>query len=191
LGARSSSIAKILTSDMMRTKQTAQHIRDALAYGSQVQLVESPLLRERDFGGLQGLSWQQAMAIHGEGLFSVRVACLSAPPPRADARPQDPDFVPPNGESMSSFHARTKQAWDWVLGHAKDTPGELVVVTHGLVKYSLASRVFAVPARLATGFANTSMTVVSKALPHAVEMLNDVSHLPARLAQEVKVDARL
>jgi 2,3-bisphosphoglycerate-dependent phosphoglycerate mutase len=88
LGARSSSIAKILTSDMMRTKQTAQHIRDALAYGSQVQLVESPLLRERDFGDLQGLSWQQAMAIHGEGLFSVRVACLSAPPPARSPAPR-------------------------------------------------------------------------------------------------------
>jgi len=167
LGGRS--VTKILSSDMTRTKQTAQAIYSKLVQNGNkaVEVVESHLLRERNFGDLQGLTYAEAARIHGAQLFA------------------DGDHKsPPNGESMPQFHERTKLAWDWIMSHAHSAADEIIVVTHGLFIYSLATKIFNVSKSLIEpGFGNTSVTIVTRAAPHDVEQLNSTSHLPDHLAK--------
>jgi len=156
-------IVKVLTSDLLRTKQTAQAVLQARS--EPLQMVENDLLREREFGDLKGTSY----ADFPMELFHPKS-----------------DYQPPNGESWETFHARIGRAWDWVLSHAKSAlkgPEDvLLVVTHGLVKSSLASRIWNFKEHIS--FENTSVSTVSLAAPHQIHEINCTSHLEDLLAAE-------
>jgi len=150
----SHSLDLVLCSDYRRARMTA----NAVAAATGAPLVETPSLRERNFGDLRGRAY----------------ASLGTLDPFAA------DYEPPNGESWAAFHARVDRAWEELRAHAAGRTGDIAVVTHGLVLRSLLER------RLdTTGFliepglvvANTSVTIVDAAPPWRVARLACTEHL--------------
>ena len=151
--------AHIVCSDLLRARMTAAPV----AAHSGIEIEESPLLQERNFGDLRG----------------TRYADLAEDPFR-------PDFAPPNGEDWPTFHARVAAAFDLILSRRRGVNGSLVVVTHGLVCRALVER----HARLTEGigipalFHNTSVTILHENAPHAVGLLNCTRHLATALDEQ-------
>src|SRR5262249_30404245 len=135
--------AHIVCSDLLRARMTAA----PLAARSGLEIEESPLLQERNFGDLRGVPY----------------AALTEDPVRAD-------FAPPKGEDWPTFHTRVADAFDFIVSKRRSANGALVVVTHGLVCRALVGR----HARLPEGVVvpeliyNTSVTVLHEDAPHAV-----------------------
>lgn len=156
LGARleSSAVRGILASDYARARMTAERV--AAATGLPIE--SEPLLRERNLGDLRGTSYDDL------GLD-----------------PFAPGYTPPAGESWEVFHARVDDAWSRIRAVAAATEGDLAVVTHGLVIYSLILRHLELPSGLTPtpGFGNTSVTVTDPAPPWRIRLLNCTAHLDA------------
>jgi len=147
-----SGIEQILSSDLPRAAMTAQRI--AAATGAPVD--HDSLLQERNFGDARGTPYDE---IEG-GLFAA-------------------EFEPPNGESWATFDARVVRAWQRVGEVATRASGNLAVVTHGLVCFSLARHLLELPAGVSAPlrFANTAVTIVEGAPPWTVATLNCDAHL--------------
>lgn len=143
----------IVSSDLPRALQTAQAI--AAACGLTVHT--SALLHERNFGQWRGLPYDS----------------LGFDPLSSEA-------AAPEGESLSDFKARCRQAWAWVLAQHTALGGPLAVVTHGLViRTWLQDGPLAVPGSmlLPAGIANTSLTIAASGPPHTVQLLDCSAHL--------------
>lgn len=154
LGERLASldVGRILASDYARAHTTAEAVRKTT--GAPLEL--DPGLRERHFGDLRGM-------------------------PYADL-PEDPfgpDYVPPGGESWQDLHERVDAVWERIVAARAVTEGALVVVTHGLVCHSLASRILTLDPEGAPprGFGNTSVTLIDPAPPWQVRLLACTAHL--------------
>lgn len=147
-----SGVGRILASDLVRAVETAAYVSERT--GIQVEL--DPDLRERDFGDLRGTPYT-ALTVDPFGL----------------------DYVPPNGESWEVFHARVAVAWERIARVATETPGNLLVVTHGLVCRALVKRHLALPPdeSLPAIWGNTALTEVAAMPPWAVHRLNCTAHL--------------
>jgi probable phosphoglycerate mutase len=145
-------IARILSSDYARALMTAEAL--ARATGAPIGL--EPLLEERNYGEIRGLAYDTV----GRDIV-------------AD------DYDPPGGETWPQFHARVDRAWERIRAAAGTAGGDLAVVTHGLVCYSLALRHLQLPAGAVPPrrWANTSVTRVEPRPPWRVEILDDASHL--------------
>lgn len=144
-------VAAILSSDYARAQMTAERVR--VATGAAIELW--PELRERNFGALRG----RAYADLGFDPFH-------------------PEYAPPEGESWSDFHARTALAWPKVLARARQTSGNLAVITHGLVVRAFAEREVGLGGLDSPlGWPNTSLTIVASEPPPSLELLNCVEHL--------------
>jgi broad specificity phosphatase PhoE len=142
----------IVCSDLPRARMTAA----PLAARSGIEIEESPLLQERNFGDLRGMPY----------------AALSEDP-------FGPDVAPPNGEDWPTFHARVADAFAFMVRRRRSLNGNLVVITHGLVCRAVVARHALVPegAAVPERFDNTSITVLDKDEPHAVSLLNCTRHL--------------
>jgi broad specificity phosphatase PhoE len=142
----------LLCSDLLRARMTAA----PLAARSGIEIEESPLLQERNFGDLRGMPY----------------AALAEDP-------FGPDVAPPNGEDWPAFHARVADAFAFVVRRRRSLNGNLVVITHGLVCRAVVQRHAAVPEGIAVPerFDNTSITVLHEVAPHAVSLLNCTKHL--------------
>jgi probable phosphoglycerate mutase len=146
-------VTRIVSSDFPRAADTAAVVSQRTG----VAVDHHALLRERDFGDLIGRSY--------------------------DSLPSNPlplDFAPPNGEGPDAFFGRMAQAWELITGLVADTPGNLLVVTHGLVCKALVSR-YVDPASVGTvprSWFNTSVTEIDAAAPWAARRVNCVAHLP-------------
>jgi broad specificity phosphatase PhoE len=156
LGGRlaNAGISRILASDYSRAAMTAASLSDAAGIG----VDSEPLLRERNFGDHRGCRYDDLDV----ELFS-------------------PDYAPPGGEDWETFHARVDLAWGAIRLAAGQTAGDLAVVTHGLVLYSLILRhvMLADDEEASMGFANTSLTVVEAREPWRVGLFNCSAHLDA------------
>jgi broad specificity phosphatase PhoE len=154
--------AGIVSSDLPRALQTAQ----ALAAATGLAITTSPLLHERNFGDLRGRLY--------------------------DSLGFDPltrEEAPPNGESIPQFAARCAAAWAWVLQQQRALGGPLAVVTHGLViRQWLHHGPLQVPADLALPerMSNTSLTVATAAVPHAVSLVDCTTHLGGAVLADAK-----
>lgn len=143
----------ILASDMPRALQTAT----AVAEASGLPVLTDERLRERNFGALRGRPWSTL-----------------------DCDPTVMLEAPEGGESMADFHARAALAWALALERRAALDGLLVVVSHGLLIHAVLDRHAhwpdgrdALPHRLA----NTSVSIVDAAAPHAVLRVDCVAHL--------------
>ena len=154
-------IAHILVSDYSRARMTADAVRRATGAPVEVDV----RLRERNFGDWCGRSHDEVPDF------------------------LDDDVVPPNGESWEAFHARADAAWERIARQAKETAGNVVAVTHGLVCYSFALNHLALPAGIEAdrGFHNTSVTVAGSRAPWAVATLNCTAHLEDAIDSRVAV----
>ena len=147
------SIGGILSSDFERAVMTAERVRAATG----APLILEPLLQERNFGALRGTAYTEL-----------------------DEDPFGPDYVPPGGESWEALHARVDAAWERVRDEAGATAGDLVVVTHGLVCWSLVSRHLELAEDVAPlRFGNTSLTLLEADPPYRVRLLDCTAHLEA------------
>jgi probable phosphoglycerate mutase len=142
----------ILCSDLPRARMTAA----PLAVGSGISIEESPLLQERNFGDLRGLSY----AALNENPFA-------------------PDLAPPNGEDWPTFHARVAEAFAFIVDRRRSVKGTIVVVTHGLVCRALVERHALLPdgAIAPERFDNTGVTILHEDAPHAISLMNCTRHL--------------
>lgn len=142
----------ILCSDLLRARMTAV----PLAACSGITIEESPLLQERNFGDLRGMSYAELAE-----------------------DPFGPDFVPPNGEDWPRFHARVAEAFAFIVSRRRAMNGTLVVVTHGLVCRALVERHALVPEGVSVPerFDHTSLTGLHEDAPHAVNLINCTRHL--------------
>ena len=149
---RSLSVSRILSSDLARALQTAQRVQAACG----APLALEPLLQERNFGDIRGTPYAKL----GFDLFA-------------------PGYAPPGGESWEAFHQRVDRAWARVRAEAAATPGNLAVITHGLVCYSLALRHLALPGggppdmRLP----NTALALIEPVPPFRVKLWGCTVHL--------------
>lgn len=143
-------VAAIVTSDLPRARSTAEVV--AAATGAPLEVW--PELRERDFGELRG----RAYATLEVDLFA-------------------PDLAPPGGETWATFEARVERAWERVRERARSAPGNLAVVTHGLVCRAIVERL--TTARPLVAPANASLTIVSAGADaaHVVELVACTAHL--------------
>ncbi|MEE9608775.1 MAG: histidine phosphatase family protein [Myxococcota bacterium] len=145
-------VARILSSDYARAAMTAERVRQSTAAPLELE----PLLQERNYGDIRGTPYAELDA----DIFAA-------------------DYVPPRGESWEVFHARVDAAWARVAEVAERTAGNLAVVTHGLVCYSLALHRLVLPRGEAPrmSFANASLTVVESAQSGRVQLLDCTAHL--------------
>ena len=143
----------ILCSDLPRARMTAAPI----AAGSGIEIEESPLLQERNFGDLRGLAYS---ALNED--------------------PFGPGFAPPNGEDWPTFHARVAEAFAFIVSRRRSVKGTMVVVTHGLVCRALVERHAGVlaPER----FDNTGVTILHEDAPHTISLMNCTRHLAAEIS---------
>jgi probable phosphoglycerate mutase len=151
-----SGITHIVSSDFPRAVDTAA----AVSRRTGISVDLNPLLRERDFGDLVGLPYDDAFP----------------------CRPLPPDFVPPNGESTVAFQERVAEAWAFMTALVSGTRGNLLVVTHGLVCKALVSA-YVEPVSVGivprTWF-NTSVTEIEATPPWVARRVNCVAHLPSQ-----------
>jgi broad specificity phosphatase PhoE len=148
------SVGVVLSSDYTRAVMTAE----AVGATTGAALALEPLLQERNFGALRGRAYAEL-----------------------EEDPFAPDYVPPGGESWQALHARVDRAWKRIRAAAGETSGDLVVVTHGLVCFSLVSRHLALGAEAAPlRFGNTSVTRLDADPPFRVHLLNCTAHLGPR-----------
>ena len=150
----------LLSSDLPRARQTASAIAAACA----LTLRFSSLLQERNFGDWRGQS-HDSLGI--DPLNSI------------DA--------PPGGESQAMFSARCRAAWSAVLAHVAGQPGDIAVVTHGLViRQWCNGGTLSVPPQMALPerWGNTSVTVADSTYPHRVSLVNCTAHLGGETAED-------
>jgi len=151
---RGRSIARVLTSDYTRARTTAEHV----SRHTGAELVETPHLRERNFGDIRGTSYADLGELD---IFA-------------------PHYTPPGGESWTVFNERVDTAWAEVIKHAAGLAGDLVIVTHGLVLRSLFQRTLDLSGHAVEDdvvVANTSVTSVEREPPWRVRELASVAHL--------------
>lgn len=108
-------IAAIYSSDLLRAKQTAEIVGQALS----LDVLLNEALRERHFGSFQGMTFPQIEEC--------------APEDAQRWRQRDPDFVPGgdegDGESLKVFSDRVVQAVGEVA--ARHAGQQIAIVTHG------------------------------------------------------------
>jgi len=128
-------VGVVLSSDLRRAVETASRVTRATA----APLVLDPGLAERDFGDVRGTAYAD-----------LDVDIFGA------------DYAPPGGETWDVFHRRVDAAWSRVVARAAETPGDVVVVTHGLVCRAVAIRHLVLPpgAVVPLAWGNTAVTVV-------------------------------
>ena len=99
----------VVTSPMLRTRQTAEAI--AAQLGASIEVVEE--LREISFGDWDGLTIAEVKAKYADGFTAWQGSW---------------DYSPPNGESLSDFDARIRQAKRMILD--RHAGASVVVVAH-------------------------------------------------------------
>ncbi len=148
-------VAAIVASDLRRAVETARVVQRATG----APITFDPGLRERDYGDVRGTPYA--------GL---------------DVDIFAPDYEPPGGETWAAFHDRVDRAWERLRALAARTPGNLAVVTHGLVCGAVVDRHCVLPAvaTIPLTRANTAVTIVDGTPPSVVRVLDCVAHLDGR-----------
>jgi len=101
----------IISSDLSRAADTAQ----AIAQHHSISLQLDELLRERHYGNMQGLTYDEVAAHHPRNHLAWKN--------------REPDFCPEGGESLRQFYERVTQS---VLAWVKKHPtAEIAIVAHG------------------------------------------------------------
>jgi ribonuclease H / adenosylcobalamin/alpha-ribazole phosphatase len=158
--ATTDGVAAVASSPLLRARQTARPVADALA----VPLNIHDGLTETDFGAWEGLTF-------------------------AEARERDPDLhtrwltdtsvAPPGGESMDAVHRRVRQVRDQLI--AEYGAGTLIVVSHVTpIKSLLRMALDAGPSllhRVHLDIASLSAAEFYPDGPALVRLVNDTSHL--------------
>ncbi len=118
--------AALYSSDLLRARQTAQPIAEAL----QLPMILLPALRERNFGRCEGLTFEEIAARNEDDARAI----VS----------RDPDYAAPGGGESRRQHV--SRVLDCVAGLVRQHPGQsIVAVTHGGVLDVIYRRVRGLP----------------------------------------------
>ena len=151
----------VVCSPLLRTRQTAAHVADALG----LEVAVEPGLRETDFGDWEGYTFAEVQQRW---------------PRELDAWLADPAVPPPFGESFADTAARVRQARDRVL--ASYGGQTVVLVSHVTpIKTLLRLALDAPPSalyRMHLDLASLSRVQWFADGPAVVRSLNDTGHLP-------------
>jgi ribonuclease H / adenosylcobalamin/alpha-ribazole phosphatase len=158
--ARRGNIDLVLTSPLLRARQTASAVADAAG----VPLAEDDDLAETDFGSWEGLSFAEVMA-----RWPDEMAAWMA----------DADAAPPGGESFAAVGARVDAALDRLLAaHQSQT---VVVVSHVTPIKTLVCRALLAPTaalfRMHLDVAALCEAAWFADGPALLRSLNDTAHL--------------
>lgn len=142
----------IYASDLRRAAMTAT----ILASHTGVPLLYEPGFRERNPGDLCHLSYEEAAAF-----FS------------------DPAYIPPSGESVADFEARTCEAFDQLIEREYRRNRHIAVVSHGMVCACFFRNQLNLPPedQGRTRWRNTSVTIADYDGDWRLVTLGDASHL--------------
>jgi 2,3-bisphosphoglycerate-dependent phosphoglycerate mutase len=135
-------VDRVVASDLRRTAETARLLRRAGEIDAGVEF--DPAWRERDFGRLQGLGYEELF----EGFPEFALGEVGVEAARA---------VPEGGESLLGMRERVLGAWERLL----EGEGTVVVVTHGGPIYVLLGHlkgIDLVDAVLGTDYRNGAIT---------------------------------
>ncbi|WP_338846736.1 histidine phosphatase family protein [Massilia sp. W12] len=112
-------IDAIIASDLLRARQTAQALLQSRSDAGQLSLRIDPDLRERCFGGFEGLSHQQLAQLYPREFAAYKARDPAVPLP---------DGVRP-AEAFADFYQRVLQALSrWAM---RFTGQKIAVVAHG------------------------------------------------------------
>ncbi|MBA2472736.1 MAG: bifunctional RNase H/acid phosphatase [Pseudonocardiales bacterium] len=156
-------VAAVVSSPLLRARQTAQPVADALG----VPMTIHDGLIETDFGAWEELTFAEASArdpeLHARWLTDTSVA-------------------PPGGESMDAVHRRVRRVRDQLI--AEHGAGTLIVVSHVTpIKALLRMALDAGPSllhRLHLDVASLSVAEFYPDGPATVRLVNDTGHLTNR-----------
>jgi 2,3-bisphosphoglycerate-dependent phosphoglycerate mutase len=135
-------VDRVVASDLRRTAETARLLRREGGIDAEVEF--DPDWRERDFGRLQGLGYEELF----EGFPEFALGEVGVEAARA---------VPEGGESLLGMRERVLGAWERLL----EGEGTVVVVTHGGPIYVLLGHlkgIDLVDAVLGTDYRNGAIT---------------------------------
>lgn len=154
-------IDAVVTSPLLRTRQTAQAV--AAATGLDVQVEDD--LAETDFGDWEGLTFAEVLARWPEEMAAWRA---------------DPAAAPPGGESFAAVAGRVNAALDRLL--AARPGATIVVVSHVTPVKTLVCRALGAPPaamfRMHLDVAALCEAVWFADGPALLRSLNDTAHLP-------------
>ena len=108
---RDEGLSAVIASDLGRAADTARALCAALG----LPLLTDAGLRERGFGQMEGMTYQEIDA--------------HQPQWAASWRSRDPDFAPPGGETLKEFRARCVAAAESVA--RRHAGASIAIVTHG------------------------------------------------------------
>ena len=153
-------VAAVISSPMLRARQTAKPVADALGVPLQVR----DEWMEADFGAWEGLTFTEAQArdpdLHTRWLTDTSVS-------------------PPGGESIDAVHRRVRRALDELI--TEYGAASLIVVSHVTpIKTLLRIALDAGPSllhRLHLDIASLSIADFYPEGPATVTLVNDTSHL--------------
>ena len=115
--ARTINVAELVSSDLVRTRETTKPINEATGFEPRFDA----RIRERNFGVWQGKTYEEWRVLDAVGMARYNAG--------------DPDYGPEGGETASQFLERCVDAvTDLVLGGKEKT---LILVTHGGVVSSM------------------------------------------------------
>ena len=162
--ARTTDSAELISSDLVRTRETTTPINEATGFEPRFDA----RIRERNFGVWQGKTYEEWRVLDAVGMARYNAG--------------DPDYGPEGGETASQFLKRCVDAvTDLVLGSLEKT---LILVTHGGVVSSMvrhaqglnpqSARTWSVPN---ASISEWRVEYVNDDPVFYVDRIGDVSHL--------------
>ena len=170
--ARIVDVAEMVSSDLVRTRETAKPINETTGFESRFDA----RIRERNFGVWQGKTYEEWRILDAVGMARYNAG--------------DPDYGPEGGETASQFLKRCVDAvTDLVLGCKEKT---LILVTHGGVVSSMvrhaqglnpqSARTWSVPN---ASISEWRVEYVNDEPVFYVDRIGDVAHLEELALDEV------
>jgi 2,3-bisphosphoglycerate-dependent phosphoglycerate mutase len=159
-------ITHIFSSDLKRAYRTASTVSE---HHPSIDVVTDKILREQDFGDLEGKPWQRKWT--------------------SDSTTHSHAIVN-KGESKAAMNTRAAEAWQWIIQRANVFESEsdlfVVVVSHGLFLSSLFKSIcvfYNAPPPISVFWSNTAylkfIANESNDPVFKIESINDTRHLTA------------
>ncbi len=173
--ARIVDVAEMVSSDLVRTRETATPIANATGFEPRFDA----RIRERHFGVWQGMTYEEWRIKDAEGMARYNAG--------------DPDYGPEGGETASQFLARCVSAVSDLVTASKEKA--LILVTHGGVVSSMVRHAQGLNPQSARSWSvpNASISVwrveyVNDEPVFYVDRIGDVAHLGLAEAALDEVD---
>ena len=162
--ARTIDLAELVSSDLVRTRETTKPINDATGFEPRFDA----RIRERHFGVWQGKTYEEWRVLDAEGMARYNAG--------------DPDYGPEGGETATQFLARCVSAVSELVSIGNERT--LILVTHGGVVSSMvrhaqglnpqSARTWSVPN---ASISEWRVEYVNDDPVFYVDRIGDVSHL--------------